>query len=399
MKRLALKRANAPSRRMKNKYVPRQTKRAAHNLRNMGRKPYDKKMRRLSVQSKYKKPVSHEQTSDSEVPQKSKKRRTQSYTATSSYRSFRRKAKTPLSSASNTSTRAADKSDSSSDYDDDDGFGDARNGNLPSTSTGILDVNIPSTSTGITANGKGYLFRIASAVNDSDDDQSIPDTSQPSADNLLRVLRSPPIRNNHNNHRAHHNDTQLNEVAGSSGSNRNSFFNTASSSTVRHEVPPNGRRKHQAQEDDSSSCQVEDYASTNSNSLMSSTEESSNDSYPDYYGKKRRIESPIVEDDENGNDSINNINNNSSSFNNNNSFNAVNNNFATTNGLFDTPSNRLRLTPDSGVSSSLPTPSPSCSKSAGPSNGNQIKKIDSIKRNFRKNNILNQTSDDEDDSD
>lgn len=51
LKRLALKRftRNATARRMKGKYMPRQTKRAA-SMRNMGRKPYDKKMRRLSVQ-------------------------------------------------------------------------------------------------------------------------------------------------------------------------------------------------------------------------------------------------------------------------------------------------------------------------------------------------------------
>jgi hypothetical protein len=346
---------------MKSKYVPRQTKRAHANMRQMqqGRKPYDKKMRRLSVQSKYKKPVSHEQTSDSEVPQKSKKRRTQSYTS-NSYRSYRRKAKTPLSSASNTSTRAADKSDSSSDYDDDDnGFGETRN--LPSTSTApVLDVNIPSTSTGITANGKGFLFRIANAAaNDSDDDQSIPDTNHPSGDNLLRVLRS-PIHNN--NHRSYEAPT----------SSRNSFLRN------HLEAPPNGRPKpQQPQEDDSSSCQVEDYASTNSNSLMSSTEESSNDSYHNYCGKKRKLDDTAS--------------NGSSSFSNN--FNSANNytNGNSSNGMFGTPTNRLKLTPDSGVSS-LPTPSPSSSR-GNTSNGIQIKKIEMIKRNFRKN---LQTSDDDD---
>lgn len=347
-------------------------------------------------QSKYKKPVSHEQTSDTDVPQKLKKRRTQSYTATSSYRSHRRKAKTPLSSASNTSTRVADKSDSSSDYDDDyDGFGDARNGNLPSTSSGqVLDVNIPSTSTGITANGKGYLFRISHAANDSDDDQSIPDTTQPSAsDNMLRVLRSPPIHNN--NHRTHlQNYGNVNQGAGTSSSQRSNFFNL--SLRQQQEVPPNGRKKQQPQEDDSSF--VEDYASTNSNSLMSSTEESSNDSYPDYYGKKRKVED---EADENGNGNGNeSSNNNSSSFNNNNSFNAVNNNYAngagsSSNGQFGTPSNRVKLTPDSG-NSTLPTPSPSSSR-GGNSNGGQhdiMKKIENIKRNYRKN---IQTSDDDSD--
>lgn len=187
LKRLALKKvARYSSRRLKNKFVPRQTKRAAATR--TGRKPYDKKMRRLSVQSKYK-PVSHEQTSDSEVPQK-KKRRTQS---TSSYRPFRRKANTPLSSASNTSTRVADKSDSSSDYDE--RFADPRSGKA-SKSAPVPD-DVPSTSTGITANGKGLMFRISNFANDSD--ESIPESPNPSLDNnrMLRVLRSSPV----NNHR------------------------------------------------------------------------------------------------------------------------------------------------------------------------------------------------------
>lgn len=148
-------------------------------------------MRRLSVQSKYK-PVSHEQTSDSEVPQK-KKRRTQS---TSSYRPFRRKANTPLSSASNTSTRVADKSDSSSEYDEN--FADPRNGR--SCTSAPVPADVPSTSTGITANGKGFMFRTANLANDSD--ESIPDSPNPSTDNnrLLRVLRSPI----HNSRRSKH---------------------------------------------------------------------------------------------------------------------------------------------------------------------------------------------------
>ncbi|KAL7016129.1 hypothetical protein ACKWTF_009929 [Chironomus riparius] len=53
LKRLALKRCarNINSRRLKNKYIPRQSKRAS-NLRSVNRKPYDKKTRRLSVQVK-----------------------------------------------------------------------------------------------------------------------------------------------------------------------------------------------------------------------------------------------------------------------------------------------------------------------------------------------------------
>lgn len=272
LKRLALKRntrSATASRRMKSKYLSRtSSKRFVNNVRNVTRKPYDKKMRRLSVQTKYKKPVSHELTSDSEVPKKIKRRRTQSYSVSS--RSFRRKATTPLSSASNTSTRVADKSDSSSDQDDDDdddGFGIGPSC-YPTSSAKppvVLDLkDIPSTSTGITANGKGFLFRFANPQSDSDDDQSIPDTTnQPAHDNQLRVLRSPPIHN------------------GVNANNRHP-----------HETRPNGRKKHQ-QEDDSSSNLIEDYASSNSNSLVSSTEESdeeSNDSRnSDKYRKKRKV--------------------------------------------------------------------------------------------------------------
>jgi len=263
-----------------------------------------------TFQSKYKKPVSHEQTSDSEVPQKSKKRRNQQPN-TSTYRSFRRKAKTPcMSSASNTSTRVADKSDSSSDYDDDDddmlnNFRHSRSANIPSTSSSsrapaVLDVNVPSTSTGITANGKGYhLFRIANnATIDSDDDQSIPDASHPSDTNTLRIIRSPPIHNNnHNNH--HHHDytttaTSSSAAAAGASTQRNNY------SSNRTDFPVNGHNKKllctQEQEDDddddssSSSKYIEDYASTDSNSSLSSTSDSSNgSSCVDFYAKKRKL--------------------------------------------------------------------------------------------------------------
>jgi hypothetical protein len=52
---------------------------------------------------------------------------------------------------------------------------------------------MPSTSTGITANGKSFLFRAAPTNQDSDDDQSIPDPVSMTNENLLRVIRSPPI--------------------------------------------------------------------------------------------------------------------------------------------------------------------------------------------------------------
>lgn len=136
-----------------------------------------------------------------------KKRRTQTHVAQNSYRTFRRKTKTPLSSTSNTDTRAAgktslniylkkpinyhhtpDKSDSSSEDDvaHDNEF------NLPTTSTSgtfLTMQDVPSTSTGITSNGKSFAFRVASA-SDSDDYQSIPDTTT-SNDNMVRVISSP----------------------------------------------------------------------------------------------------------------------------------------------------------------------------------------------------------------
>jgi hypothetical protein len=85
--------------------------------------------------------VSREQTSDSEVP--IKKRRNRSHNGSLSYRSFRRKAKnTNFSSASNTSTRVADKSDSSSDYDDNI---NPINSNANDISSTIPSIPVPST--------------------------------------------------------------------------------------------------------------------------------------------------------------------------------------------------------------------------------------------------------------
>lgn len=315
------------------------------------------------------------------MPQKIKKRRNQQHQSTSTYRSFRRKAKTPLSSASNTSTRVADKSDSSSsDYDDDgdDGFRNATN----TTSTGPIDINIPSTSTGITANGKGYLFRIANPANDSDDDQSIPDTTHPVADSMIRVIRSPPIQNNQT--------TQYGEDGAGPSTQRTNPFN----SSLRHNynITPNGRNnKLRPQngvndEDSSSSKCIEDYASTNSNSLMSSTSDSSsNDSFVDFYSKKRKLNNGNATEEPNN-------------FNNKNFTNASTSSNSGHNGHFETPDNRLRTmkaTPDSGFQS-LPSPSPSSSRGIK-CNGNSfdmMKKIDSIKRNYRKN---IQTSDDDSD--
>lgn len=363
---------------MKNKYVPRQTKRVA-NSRQFGRKPYDKKMRRLSVQSKYKKPVSHEQTSDSEVPQKMKRRRLQSHTGTTSYRTFRRKAKTPLSSASNTSTRVADKSDSSSDYDDEDET-DIRNGNVPSSTSTIAPapplLNIPSTSTGITANG--YSFRMTNTTYDSDDDDqtSIPEPSHQS-DSLLRVIRSPPVNHQINNHQRHHLQFQVNEGASTSTQFRNNFSSTRNHPHHHHHHHnnnnhENGRRKYRKQEEEH---EIEDYASTNnSNSLLSSSSAESSsieeESYPDYYSKKRKINNSCK------------INNEAST---------------SRNGFLATPPTPLtKKTPevDSGIA-----PSPS-SNSRGSNNLNgqksleNMKKIDAVKKNIYRKNM--QSSDDSD---
>lgn len=363
---------------MKNKYVPRQTKRIA-NSRQFGRKPYDKKMRRLSVQSKYKKPVSHEQTSDSEVPQKTKRRRLQSHSGTTSYRTFRRKAKTPLSSASNTSTRVADKSDSSSsDYDDEDET-DIRNGNAPSSTSTVAQapvlLNIPSTSTGITANG--YSFRITNSTYDSDDDDqaSIPEPSHQS-DSLLRVIRSPPVNHLNNGNNRHHHQFEVNEGASTSTQFRNNFSSARNHHPHHHHLHhinhENGRRKYRKQEEEH---EIEDYASTNnSNSLLSSSsaESSSNEeSYPDYYSKKRKLNNGFKESE-------------------------VNDEASTSrNGFLATPSPFNKKTPD-GDSGIAPSPS---SNSRGSTNLNgqnsleNMKKIDAVKRIYRKN---MQTSDDSD---
>jgi hypothetical protein len=315
--------------------------------------------------------VSHEQTSDSEVPKKTKKRRTQSYNATTSYRSFRRKAKTPLSSASNTSTRVADKSDSSSDYDDNTDTLDnnTRNGNRePTASQPILDVNIPSTSTGITANGKGYLFRIANNTYDSDDDQSIPDTNNSENNNLLRVLRSPPIQNNNNNNNNINNSNYTNHAdeGPSTSTHRNNF-------RLNHPEHNGARKKFRTQEDEHD---FEDYASSNSNSnsLQSSTSaessSSSNESYSNYFSNKKRR-----------------LNNGSS-------VGAANEEIASTsNGMFGTPLNKVKSTdPDSGIPPSIHSPS-SSSKGSTSNCYEVMKKIDAVKRNYRKN---MQTSDDSD---
>ncbi|KAG5672715.1 hypothetical protein PVAND_002817 [Polypedilum vanderplanki] len=409
LKRLALKRCarNINARRMKNKYVPRQAAKR-NSLRNVARKPYDKKMRRLSVQTKYKKPVSHEQTSDSEVPQKNKKRRHASYNANSSYRSFRRKAKTPLSSASNTSTRAADKSDSSSDYDDDT-LDDSKNEynhnskNLPSTSTSattmpILDINVPSTSTGITSNNR-LFFRIATY--DSDDDQSISDSNNQTENNHL-LHRSPPSYNNNNNNNNHinnfnkrhynnHFDSEVNN--GASTSQRNNFFNTLHRPLHHHHHHENGRRKYRTSQEEEHD--FEDYASTNnSNSLLSSTE-SSNDSNQEYFSKKRKLNNgSSVNCDDTRNKEKTNF-----------SYNLASSSTSATvmNNHFETPVRRKikNNEPDSGIDSITPSTSSSSkgngaissASTAGPSNMHIVKKIDAVKRNYRKN---MQTSDDSD---
>ncbi|KAL7016125.1 hypothetical protein ACKWTF_009929 [Chironomus riparius] len=360
LKRLALKRCarNINSRRLKNKYIPRQSKRAS-NLRSVNRKPYDKKTRRLSVQSKYKH-VSREQTSDSEVP--IKRRRNRSHTGNLSYRAFRRKAKTPLSSAaSNTSTRVADKSDSSSDYDD--------NINLVNNinnSNDIRDTNpsipIPSTSTGITANGKNFIFRFASAPNntyDSDDDQSLPDTNQSINNHLLRFNNN---HNHSNNSAINSNSNNLEYNDGASTSTHRSFLNSSQKSHYNNHSHEIGRRKkyktHESEHD------FEDYVSTNnSNSLLSSTESSSNDSYHEYFNaKKRRLNSQ------------------------------TSNGEASTNNIFETPP--IKKTTDSGIADETMTPNTSNSReNARNSMNDVITKFDDVKRNYRKNMI---TSDDSD---
>ncbi|XP_058445214.1 uncharacterized protein DDB_G0283357 [Malaya genurostris] len=250
LKRLALKTANAraTNRRTitKSKYGQRnQPKRPGLGALRTTRKGIGKRNRRLSTSKYNKRPVSHEQTSDSEVSKSTKKRRMQTTNLNLAvYRTYRRKSKgTP--SSSNTSTRVEESSS-----DDDDADNDSEQpqhsaakklklscdslGNFPSTSRGFpggggggssssnsniynngagpsglcnamrigagasanstyVSMDTPSTSTGLTGNGRNLLFHIASTTNDdddSDDDPSIPEHPA-SPDNLLRVITSP----------------------------------------------------------------------------------------------------------------------------------------------------------------------------------------------------------------
>lgn len=247
LKRLALKTANART-------INRRTiTKAKYGLRNQPKRPglgalrttrkgIGKRNRRLSTSKYNKRPVSHEQTSDSEVPKSTKKRRLQTTSLNLAvYRTFRRKSKGTPSSTSNTSTRVEE---SSSDDDDADNDSEQQHAaakklklsdslsNLPSTSRGYtggsglgstsgynngagpsglcnvgrsntgvgssssstyISMDTPSTSTGLTGNGRNLLFHIASTTNDdddSDDDPSIPEHPT-SPDNMLRVITSP----------------------------------------------------------------------------------------------------------------------------------------------------------------------------------------------------------------
>ncbi|XP_053684779.1 DDB1- and CUL4-associated factor 5 [Sabethes cyaneus] len=157
LKRLALKtaaNARATNRRTitKAKYGLRnQPKRPGLGALRTSRKGIGKRNRRLST-SKYNKrcPVSHEQTSDSEVSKSTKKRRMQTTNLNLAvYRTYRRKSKgTP--SSSNTSTRVEE---SSSDDDDDGGNDSSEQAQQPSAAKKLKLsedslANMPSTSRG-----------------------------------------------------------------------------------------------------------------------------------------------------------------------------------------------------------------------------------------------------------
>ncbi|XP_055616554.1 uncharacterized protein DDB_G0283357 [Toxorhynchites rutilus septentrionalis] len=243
LKRLALKTANArtTNRRTitKAKYGLRnQPKRPGLGALRTTRKGISKRNRRLSTSKYSKRPVSHEQTSDSEVPKSTKKRRMQNTNLNLAvYRTFRRKSKGTPSSTSNTSTRVEESSSDDDDADNDSEqqhspakklkLGGEGFSNLPSTSSAAsggsvynngagpsglcnpgrrattagtsgnstyVSMDTPSTSTGLTGNGRNLLFHIASTTNDddddSDDDPSIPEHPA-SPDNMLRVITSP----------------------------------------------------------------------------------------------------------------------------------------------------------------------------------------------------------------
>lgn len=165
LKRLALKTANtrAPNRRTitKAKYGLRnQPKRPGLGALRTTRKGIGKRNRRLSTSKYNKRPVSHEQTSDSEVPKSTKKRRLQTTNLNLAvYRTFRRKSKGTPSSTSNTSTRVEE---TSSDDDDDADDSGQQHSAAKKLKLSIEALNsLPSTSRGFpgaassAANGEG----------------------------------------------------------------------------------------------------------------------------------------------------------------------------------------------------------------------------------------------------
>lgn len=240
-------------------------------------------------------------------------------------------------SSSNTSTRAADKSDSSSDYYDDEDENETRN--VPSTVSAPPMLDIPSTSTGITANG--FLFRMAATNHDSDDDDD-DDDPQTNQDHSVNDGASTSMQFRNGYSVTRHNNNHLN----------NNNLHTE-----------NGRRKYRNQDDEH-----EDYASTTNNSTSmlssSSSESSSNDSYPDYFCKKRKL------------------NNGVSGY--------KLNDGASTSTFLVTPS---KAQDDSGIDPSSSSSSKGAKVPNGTTSFESFKKIEEIKRNYRKN---MQTSDDSD---
>jgi WD repeat-containing protein 22 len=188
LKRLALKGANqrtSRANRLKSKFGPRNHAKRSAAAQRPSRKGPGKRIRRLSSNKHNKRPVSHEQTSDSEVP-KSKKRRLQPNLTAAIYRSLRRKSKGTPSSTSNTSTRVEESS--SDDCEDEVEIKRPKLVNQEANTTSILDE--PSTSTGITASSSRSIVL---PHDDFDTDDEPISTQRRSPENMARVIRSPLV--------------------------------------------------------------------------------------------------------------------------------------------------------------------------------------------------------------
>lgn len=248
---------------------------------------------------------------------------------------------------------------------------------------------MPSTSSGITANGKALPFRLLAHQNDSDDDQSIPE-NLPSNDNLLRVIRSPPINSlNSLNYSTVPDESEDEDTTNGPHAYLNDnhmFYSNGNNNNKHNNHPPS------------------------SSSSYSEDNSSSQDSFIEYYNNKKRklMHQSSSNDESNLNNNGNIVNEGASGSS---SIRSINNGLMPeTNGniniTFGTPLSKIKTincTPDSGVSSlNVPGSSSSStsngfvpvssssrnSRSQQNSNGknfnnfDKYKKVEQIKRNL-----------------